>query len=970
MKKLFTLLSCVTFCLVSLSAQQTGTIKGVIVDKTTKEPVIGAVIEMYNTSTPGDKKGYSSGMDGAVSMRGLAYGEYHLKITFLGYNELSKTVNLNASSLDMGTIELEENRISIDKVNVEAQAIRTSLKGDTVSYNANAFKVAVDADVERLISKMPGITVIDGKVEAQGEEVKKVLVDGKEFFGQDVTTALKNLPADMVDRIEVYDKLSDQAEFTGIDDGEGYKAINIVTALDKRSGQFGKLAASYGYPDYYFGSAAVNIFQGDSRISLLGLVNNLNQKNFSFEDIVGATTTGGGGGGGGWGASRNFMVRPEPGIATVQAFGVNYMDKWGKNDKVDVTGSYFFNHSNTVNTNQTQEWFTNVNQNRTEYTDSETESEKDNFNHRFDAKIEYKPDESQSLMIRPNFSYQKYDNYSYGTSLYDFTNAGITDMTVDKMDDRNSVAYNAGLNVLYRTRLGKAGRTLTVNANGNMGMNDGTFLSSNYIFYPPTRTDSTAGSRIINDSRNYRLGGSLTYTEPLSVKSSLNLEYRADYSYEDANQWTYLLQEMAANGDLIFMDQYDEELSNISNSGYLTQRVSPGYRYSDKTINFNANVTYQNSSLSIDQTLPARDPKSHSFNNFLYSARLRYNINTANSLNLHLNSNTRNPSISQLQDVVNTNDSQRPSSGNPDLKPYVNHRLFLNYNHSNAAKGYTFGVNLSGSVTDRYIANHVHTDSMYVVPGLNQTLGELGPGTRFTQPENMDGYWNVRAGINFGFPINFIKSNFNFQLGGSYSNIPSMTDFVSNMTRTKELTARATLGSNISENIDFMLTYWGSYGLTNYTTSMRDSKVFQQNATASLKWVIWKGITFSANASYRQYYLPTENTNEQYFICNALIGTKIFKNKRGELSLVVNDLFNQNKSYFTWISNNTITNSSNLEIGRYVGIQFIYNLRMYGKGASRRSSDYDGLDQDSSGSFRQQGQQQRMGGFHGRPPGM
>ena len=968
MKKLFILLACIIACNASMSAQQAGNIKGIIADKNTKEPIIGAVVEVYNIKTPEDKKGYSAGMDGMVNIRGLAYGDYHLKITFLGYKELTKTVTVNAAIIDMGTVLLEEDSISIEKVSVEGQAIRTSIKGDTVSYNAGAFKVAVDADVERLISKMPGITVIDGKVEAQGEEVKKVLVDGKEFFGQDVTTALKNLPADMVDRIEVYDKLSDQAEFTGIDDGEGYKAINIVTALDKRSGQFGKLAASYGYPDYYYGSAAVNLFQGDSRVSLLGLVNNLNQKNFSFEDIVGATTTGGGGGGGRWGASRNFMVRPEPGIATVQAFGVNYMDKWGKNNKVDVTGSYFFNHSNTVNESQTQEWYTNITEDRTEYTDSQTNSTKDNYNHRFDARIEYKPSENQSLMVRPNFSYQKYNNYSEGTSLYDFYNAGITDKTVDRMDDRRSVAYNAGLNVLYRTRLGKPGRTLTVNVNGNMGMNDGTFLSRDYIFYPITGIDSLAGSKIINDSRNYRLGGSLTYTEPLSVKSSLNLEYRADYSYEDANQWTYLLQEMAASGKLFFMDRYDEELSNISNSGYLTQRISPGYRYSDKKINFNANVTYQNSSLSIDQTLPARDPKSHSFNNFLYSARLRYNINTANSLNLHLNSNTRNPSIGQLQDVVNTTDSQRLTSGNPDIEPYTSHRLFLNYNHSNAEKGYTFGVNLSGSVTDKYIANHTHTDSGYMVEGLNQTLGELGPGTRFTQPENMDGYWNVRASINFGLPINFLKSNFNIQLGGSYSNIPSMTDFVSNMTRTKELTLRATLGSNISENIDFMLTYWGSYGITNYTTSMRDSKVFQQNATASLKWVIWKGITFSANATYKQYYLPTENTNERYVICNALIGTKIFKNKRGELSLVVNDIFNQNKAYFTSVSNNTITNSSNLEIGRYVGVQFIYNLRMYGKGASRRSSDYDGLDQDNSSSFRQQGQQhQRPGGFQGPP---
>ena len=237
--------------------------------------------------------------------------------------------------------------------------MRASQKGDTLSYNAGAFKVASDADVEGLLKKMPGITVSNGTVEAQGEEVKKVFVDGKEFFGEDVTTAIQSLPAEAVDRIEVYNKLSDNAEFSGMDDGEGYKAINIVTHRNMRQGQFGKMYAGYGYDfesgtetrSKYLAGGNVNIFSGDSRLSVIGLFNNVNQQNFSFEDILGVTGNTGGGRGVG-----QYMMRPQSGVATVNAIGLNYSDTWGKRDQVTFQGSYFFNDTRTKNLSTRERW--------------------------------------------------------------------------------------------------------------------------------------------------------------------------------------------------------------------------------------------------------------------------------------------------------------------------------------------------------------------------------------------------------------------------------------------------------------------------------------------------------------------------------------------------------------------------------------------------------------------------------------
>ena len=225
---------------------QRGTITATVFDAETKETVIGAVVTVAPVTTPEKAQHTTTGYGGKFTTASLPYGEYQLTISFMGYNNHEATVKVDKAKMDLGKIELKAG-VEIESVVKEAKAIRASAKGDTISYNAGAFKVTNDADVEGLLKKMPGITVTDGKVETQGEEVKKIFVDGKEFFGEDVTTAIKSLPAEAVDRIEVFNKLSDAAEFSGMDDGEGYKALNIVTRSNMRQGQFGKVYAGVGY---------------------------------------------------------------------------------------------------------------------------------------------------------------------------------------------------------------------------------------------------------------------------------------------------------------------------------------------------------------------------------------------------------------------------------------------------------------------------------------------------------------------------------------------------------------------------------------------------------------------------------------------------------------------------------------------------------------------------------------------------
>lgn len=427
---------------------QTGAVTATVIDADTRESVVGAVVTVIPDKNPDKKLYVTSAYKGVVSLPQLAYGGYTLTVAFLGYNELTLAFTVDSARKDLGVLELKPG-VQIETVVKEVKALRTSQRGDTVSYNAGAFKVTNDADVEGLLEKMPGITVTDGTVEAQGEEIKKVFVDGKEFFGEDVTTAIKSLPAQAVERIEVYNKLSDAAEFSGMDDGEGYKAINIVTRENMRQGQFGKLYAGFGYDAdtqtedrfKYIAGGNVNIFNRDSRISVIGLFNNVNQQNFSFEDILGVSGNTGGRHGVG-----QYMVRPQSGVATVNSLGVNYSDTWGKRDQVSFQGSYFFNNTRTTNRSTTDKWYEAPMAIDTLSTAGYSDTKA--FNHRFNARLEWKISENQNLMVRPSFSYQSNDplsttlGWQYGESGYSRTN-NFSDAMRDGYNLRTFAIYRA-----------------------------------------------------------------------------------------------------------------------------------------------------------------------------------------------------------------------------------------------------------------------------------------------------------------------------------------------------------------------------------------------------------------------------------------------------------------------------------------------------------------------------------------------
>ena len=946
---------------------QSAKITAKIIDAETKSGIVGAIMEVVEKN--GDRRRHSvSGAEGATSVTGLSSGEYDVNIMFIGYATLTRSVKV-AGNVDLGVVELQPEAVAIEAVVKEVQALRTSQNGDTVAYNAAAFKVAADADVEGLLKKMPGITITNGSVEAQGEQVKKIFVDGKEFFGEDVSTALNSLPAQAVDRVEVFNKLSDNAEFSGMDDGEGYKAINIVTHSHMRQGVFGKVYGGYGYQPDIDGSPAdlnftntevydpavssvtshhkynvggnVNIFHGSSRISIIGLLNNVNQQNFSFEDILGVTGGGQGGGRGGMGRGvGQYMVRPQSGVARVGSIGLQYSDTWGEGEKVKLNGSYFFNDTNTRNKSLLEKWYESPSPN--DYLIQEGESETHNYNHRFNARLDWKINDNMSLMSRTNFSFQGNDPYSqqYGEQYGETAEGkGLPYDVLYNGSVGSSRALRFSEFLQYRVKLGKDGRTITVDGRyairntpkswTNSYSTLSTILNSETgLYYPELRYVASEAPQSETD-----ISANFTYTEPVAKNAQVSLQYRFDYEDQEIEKTAYIT---GSNYDVAGLTP-DASLSSLTNSVSMEHRVGPGFRYSKDKNTFIANVYYQHSIL--DGMVKGEDVK-RDYDHVTYFMMGNIAFNAQNTIRLFVNSYTHNPDVRNLQDIYDVLNAQYLSKGNPNLKSSYNHRINFHYVRSNIEKGRTFMWMFSTQFTQDYIGQSIYYNpETIVIDG-----AEYNP-LQYSTYDNMNGYRQLRTHISYGFPINPIKCNLNIMAGFSWTRTPSMINDEMNFTSNVGYDAMVSLGSNISENIDFTIQWNGAYNDARQSLATRGTKnqYFNHTASGTIKWVFWKGFTLTAAVNYNQYIGFTNDYNEDYVICNVYLGKKLFKNQQGEVLVGVNDLLNENTAFARTVGSGYTQNMWNSTVGRYFTVQFNYNLRFFGKKGSQNAGDY-GMD--------------------------
>ncbi|MBO5860989.1 MAG: outer membrane beta-barrel protein, partial [Alistipes sp.] len=382
----------------------------------------------------------------------------------------------------------------------------------------------------------------------------------------------------------------------------------------------------------------------------------------------------------------------------------------------------------------------------------------------------------------------------------------------------------------------------------------------------------------------------------------------------------------------------DPTLSNTYTSDYTVHRIGPGYNWAKERNNFVVNLSYQYSTLDGQVQSSKSQPVKRSYNDFTYFLMGNFNFNKQNSLRVFLMSSTDNPRIQQLNNILDISNMQYVSNGNENLNPAYSHRFNMHYNYTNLEKARTFMWMFSFQTTQNYLAQSMYTGNN--IP--ENIINEVGARPiQYSTTENVDGFLNVRTHLNYGLPLNFMKCNLNIMGGVNYTETPSLINGEKNIASNIGYDARVVLGSNISENIDFTLSWGGAFNQANNSLSTQGkNEYFNHNVEASFKAVFLKGFTFTASANYTQYIGYTNDYNDSYTLCNAYIGHKLFKNQLGEIMFGVNDIFNQNKAFSRSTGSGFTQNSWNSVIGRYFIAQFNYNLRFFGKKGSKNLADY------------------------------
>lgn len=950
MKKFASLLSLlILFSLSAFAQDPTGRITGVVKDSVTNEPVVGAYVAVSRNLPDAKPEYVTTDIDGKFSFSGLAkQAVYLVKVSYLSYKDASRTVTVQDDTQDVGTFKLSEAVANLKEIKVVGQVTAVQQKGDTTQFNAAAYKTNPDATSEDLIQKMPGITVTNGTVTANGETVNRVLVDGKPFFGEDAALTLKSLPAEIVDKIEVFDKLSDQAQFTGFDDGNGQKTINIVTKADRKMGQFGKVFAGYGLDNRYQAGGNVSFFKGDQRISVIGLSNNINMQNFSSQDLIGVSGGGGGGrGGSGGGSAGNFLVGNQSGITGTNSFGLNYANKFGK--KVDVTGSYFFNRTGNSNLQSMQQRF--ILPGDTDSTDQiyneNSRTNNTNANHRLNFRIEYNINKNNSLIVTPRLSFQ--DNNSASTKAGLNTLNGLRINSLDNSQRNATNAYNFNNDVLFRHSFEKKGRTLSVNLNTQLNDRNGFGnLYSKTMFFDSLGL-AARGDTLDQESYTYSngltLGGNLIYTEPIGKNSQLQFNYGLTVSNSDSKKETYNM-----SFDENTYSDLDSLLSNTFDNRYVTNRAGIGYRYRKNSWSANLGLDFQNTGLYSQQLAPVNAKVDQSFTNLLPNFMLSYRSKTGTQFRTFFRSSTNQPSISQLQNVIDNSNPLALTAGNPDLKQEYRNSFNIRYSLAGADRPYNLNAMVFVTQTNNAIVNStlIAQEPTEIVDGII-----LERGAKFTKPVNVDGSWNARTFLAYGKPIAPLKLNVNLTTGFNYVRSPGLINNISNYSNTYAVSQGLVVSSNVSENLDFTVSYSGNYNMVRNTIQPNlNNNYYTQGITGRVNWIFGKGFVVQSDVSNQSYRGLGEGYNRNFTLWNASIGKKFLKNNAGELKLTVFDILKQNNSITRNVTETYVQDVTNRVLTQYAMLTFTYTLRNFGKAPApqnNRRRDFESGDMPGGG---------------------
>lgn len=891
---------------------QTYHITGTVLRASDNAKVSAATVMVLSPRDTSLIKGDITGDSGAFLIEGIKRGSYLLGVQYIGYETLEKRIEVVDSDLDVGSLIISETATWLNDVVVGARRSTGTQMGDTTQYDAAAFKTLKDASAQSLIEKLPGVNQDGGNLQAEGENVVQILVDGKPFFGQDVRTALQNLPAEVIESVQIYDRQSDKAEMSGFDDGELEKTINIITKPNRRRGIFGKLSGGAGNDDRYLAGASLNFFNEERRVTLTGLSNNINALNYSADP------------------NSQGETRPQNGIIKTNSGGINFVDTWA--EKIEVSGSYLYRSRENVGNDFLIREYVLPSSEGQIYREN-GESFQLNQDHLVRMRFVYRLDKRNRLIFRPHASIR---NDQEESNFFGRTTVGNDPVNqTENQREAENKDFDLGGRLFYSHRFLKKGRSITLGLNAGNSTNEDQAdrVAENTFFTEDIRTE-ILNQYITRDRTGSNWEADISYTEPVGKKGQIELEYEIGDNVDKSDRITFDVL------DAMDPTEYrpDTFLSNTFESDYLSQEIELGYQYRSDKFRIQMELENRNTRLKNDQQFPQPFFLERTFNNIAPTVRIDFQFTKTKRLDLDYDTYNRTPNIGQLQDVIDISNPLHLRTGSPDLEQAFTHRLRARFRSRNPENDQSFYLYLSGSTTEDYITNGstIAERSMILEEGII-----LEKGSQLTRPVNLDGYWDVRSYVNYGIPLEFIKSNGSFFGGVNFTRRPGLINEEINFSASSNFRAGLTVSSNINDQIDFQFSTRSSYNLVNNSVrSSLNNNYFSQSSRFRFDWV-WNKLVYRMNVNHRFNNGLAEDLDRSFILLNMSIGTKFMKNDLGELSVSVYDLLRQNNNISRSVNELYIEDSESNVLQRYFMLTFNYNLRHFNRGTTE--DDYNKL---------------------------